>query len=172
MTNNASQIFCYKHPTTETLLKCIRCENPICVKCAIKTPTGYQCPDCVKRQQKSFDTATMVDYPVGFITAAVLSGIASVLVSLIGGFGFFAWFAILFGAPTAGIIIAEGCRSTTSRHRSRSLFQVIIAGVIIGTLPMLLLSFGNLFGLLYQLGYLVLAVPAIYTRLSGIQLFR
>lgn len=175
MTENMPPLTCYNHPTIETLLRCKRCDNPICVKCAIKTPTGYQCPDCVKKHQKIFDTATMIDHPLGFVTSLILSGIASVLVSLVGGFGFFAWFAILIGAPSAGALIAEGCRTVTQRHRSRSLFQTILAGAILGALPMIgfNLLFGfNLFGFLYQVAYLVLAVPALYTRLSGIQLFK
>jgi len=175
MTENVNKLYCYNHPTVETLLRCKRCDNPICVKCAVKTPTGYQCPDCVKKHQKIFDTATAIDYPMGFITALVLSGLASFLVSLVGGFGFFAWFAILFGAPSAGAIIAEGCRRVTQRHRSKELFQVILAGAVIGALPMIGFNviFGfNLFGVLFQAAYLVLAIPALYTRLSGIQLFR
>ena len=30
----------------------------------------------------------------------------------------------------------------------------------------------NLFGILFQVIYLVIAVPVVYSRLSGIQLFR
>ena len=35
-----------------------------------------------------------------------------------------------------------------------------------------LLLTGNLFGVLFQVIYLVIAVPVVYSRLSGIQLFR
>lgn len=172
MTSSPSTLFCVNHPNTETMLRCNRCNDPICAKCAIKTPTGYQCPQCVKKHQKAFDTSTAIDIPIGFFTAAILSAIASVLVSFVGFLGFFAWFAIIAGAPTAGVMIAEGCRTMTGRRRSSLLFKVAAAGAILGALPILLFNLGNLMGLIFQLVYLVLAVPALYTRLSGIQLFR
>jgi hypothetical protein len=50
-----------------------------------------------------------------------------------------------------------------------------VAGVVIGALPIILaqlLFTGSLFGIVFQIIYLVIAVPVVYSRLSGIQLFR
>jgi hypothetical protein len=47
--------------------------------------------------------------------------------------------------------------------------------VVLGALPIVLgqlFLFGNMFGVLFQVIYLVIAVPVVYSRLSGIQLFR
>jgi hypothetical protein len=166
--------YCYAHPTRETSLRCKRCERYMCASCSVRTPTGYVCRDCVKAHQKSFDTAEWYDYGLGFITAAILSGVASFLVTLIGGIGFFGWFLIAAGAPIAGTAIAESVRFVTRRHRSRPLFITIAAGVVAGALPIVLFQLLalNLFGILFQVIYLVIAVPLVYTRLSGIQLFR
>ncbi len=166
--------FCYAHPDRETTLRCKRCDRYICTSCAVATPTGYMCKDCVRSHQKSFDTAEWHDYALGFITAGFLSAVAAFLVSLIGGIGFFGWFLIAAGAPVASAAIAESVRLVTSRRRSRSLFITVSAGVIIGALPLILLQLlsANLFGILFQIIYLVIAVPLVYTRLSGIQLFR
>jgi hypothetical protein len=166
--------YCYAHPTRETSLRCKRCERYMCASCSVRTPTGYVCRDCVKAHQKSFDTAEWYDYALGFITAAILSGVAAFLVTLIGGIGFFGWFLIAAGAPIAGTAIAESVRFVTRRHRSRPLFITIAAGVVAGALPMVLFQLLalNLFGILFQVIYLVIAVPLVYTRLSGIQLFR
>ena len=38
---------CYRHPGVETGLRCNRCEKPICVQCAKRTPVGFRCPDCI-----------------------------------------------------------------------------------------------------------------------------
>lgn len=167
-------LYCYVHPTRETALRCANCNRPICASCAIRTPTGYRCRECVKGQQKIFNTAEWYDYVVGFAVAAVLSGIASFLVTLIGGIGFFGWFLIAIGSPSAGAVIAEAVRFATRKRRSRNLFLTIAAGVVVGALPVLIFQiiFFNLFGVIFQVIYLVIATPVVYTRLSGIQLFR
>lgn len=166
--------YCYVHPTRETGLRCNNCDRPICTSCAIRVPTGYRCRECVKSQQKTFDTAEWVDYLLGFIIAGALSGVASFLVTLIGNIGFIGWFLIVLGAPTAAVAIAESVRWATRRHRSRPLFMTVAAGVALGALPIILFQLFNLnlFGILFQVVYLVIAVPTIYTRLSGIQLFK
>ena len=166
--------YCYVHPDRETSLRCKRCERPICASCAILTPTGYLCRDCVRSHQKSFDTAEWYDYLFGFVTAGFLSAVAAFLVSLVGGIGIFGWLLIAAGAPAASAAIAESVRFVTRRHRSRSLFISVGAGVVVGALPVVLIQVlsMNLFGILFQVIYLVIAVPLVYTRLSGIQLFR
>jgi len=128
----------------------------------------------VKGQQKTFNTSEWYDYISGFIVAALLSAVAAFLVTLIGGIGFFGFILIFFGAPTAGVIIAESVRAVTRKRRSRSLFITVVAGVIVGALPMILfqLMTSGLFGILFQVIYLVIVVPLVYTRLSGIQLSR
>ena len=170
-----SPLTCYVHPGRTTLLRCNNCERPICTSCAIRTPTGYRCRECVRGQQKLFDTATWVDYVAGFITAAVLGGISSLLVNLIGSMvGFFAFFLIAAGTSTAGVIIAEACRFVTRRHRSRALFITIIAGMLLGAVPVILTTLltMNIFGLVFLAIYLFVGVPIVYSRLSGFQFFK
>ena len=169
----STTLYCYVHPNRETSLRCNNCNRPICASCAVRTPTGYRCKECVRERQKTFDTSEWYDYILGFIVAGALSAVATFLVSLIGGIGFFGWIIIFAGAPTAAVIIAEGVRLVTRRRRSRSLFITVAAGVVLGALPVILYQATlNLFGILFQVIYLVIAVPLIYTRLSGIQLFR
>ena len=167
-------LYCYVHPTRETSLRCNNCERPICAQCAVRTPTGYRCKECVKGQQKVFNTSEWYDYILGFVVASVLSGVAAFLVTLIGGIGIFGWFLIAAGAPTAAVVIAEGVRLVTRRRRSRPLFITVAAGVVLGALPVILFQLMslNIFGIVFQIIYLVTAVPTVYARLSGIQLFR
>jgi hypothetical protein len=167
-------LYCYVHPTRETSLRCNNCNRPICASCAVRTPTGYRCRECVRGHQKTFDTTEWYDYITGFIVAALLSAVAAFLVTLIGGIGFFGWFLIAAGAPTAAVAIAEGVRLVTNRRRSRPLFMTVAVGVVLGAIPVILFQVFamNLFGILFQVIYLAIAVPVVYTRLSGIQLFR
>ena len=173
MTESAT-LYCYVHPNRETALRCNNCNRPICASCAIRTPTGYRCKECVRERQKTFETSEWYDYVLGFIVAAILSGIAAFLVTLIGGIGFFGWFLIAAGAPTAAVAIAEGVRAVTKRRRSRQLFITVAVGVVLGALPVILFQAltQNFFGIVFQIIYLIIATPVVYTRLSGIQLFR
>src|SRR5512147_1061861 len=128
MTEQATgTLYCYVHPNRETSLRCNNCDRPICAQCAVRTPTGYRCRECVKGQQKAFNTSEWYDYVAGFIVAALLSAVAAFLVTMVGGIGFLGWFLILMGAPAAAMVIAEGVRMVTRRHRSRSLFLTVSA---------------------------------------------
>lgn len=176
MTESTTEtLYCYVHPNRETALRCNNCNRPICAACAIHTPTGYRCRECVKGQQKVFNNSEWYDYILGFIVAMLLSAVAALLVTFVSGIGFFGWFLIAAGAPTAAVVIAEGVRTVTGKRRSRTLFITVAAGVIVGALPIILFQLvlaRNLFGVLFQVIYLVIAVPVVYSRLSGIQLFR
>ena len=167
-------LFCYVHPTRETALRCNNCERPICAACAVRTPTGYRCKECVRDRQKTFDTAEWYDYALGFIVAAFLSGIGAGLVTLVGSIGFFGLLIISAGASTVGVVIAEGVRAVNRKRRSRPLFITVAAGVVAVALPVVLFQLfaGNIFGIVFQVIYLVIVTPIVYTRLSGIQLFR
>lgn len=163
-------LFCYNHPDRETMLRCNRCNRPICTACAVLTPTGYRCKECVRGQQKIFDTAQWYDYPLAFVVAAALSFAGSYIASFLG-------FFTIFIAPIAGVIIAESVRWIVHRRRSRLLWQIATAGVIIGALPRLLMillfagvGVGSLFALLWPGLYIFLVTSTAYYRLSGIQI--
>ena len=167
-------LYCYVHPNRETALRCNNCNRPICASCAVRTPTGYRCKECVRERQKTFNTSEWYDYVLGFIVAAFLSGVGAALVTLIGSIGFIGWFLIAAGAPTAGVVISEGVRLVTKRRRSRTLYITVAVAVVLGALPVILVQLigGNVFGIIFQVIYLVIVTPVVYTRLSGIQLFR
>jgi hypothetical protein len=167
--------YCVNHPGVETTLRCNKCGRPICARCAVRTPTGYRCKDCVRGQQKIFDTAQPVDYLLGFLATGLLSLVASGLVVLVSSIaGIFGWLLIIIGAPTVSVGIAEVSRFATRRHRSRSLFVTVASAMVLGAVPVLLLRLlsADLFGVIFLVIYLVIATPVFYTRLSGIQIFR
>jgi membrane associated rhomboid family serine protease len=43
---------CYLHPKRQALLRCSRCEQPICADDMIEAPVGYQCPRCAEGGQQ------------------------------------------------------------------------------------------------------------------------
>lgn len=175
MTDSSQILYCENHPKTETSLRCNRCNKPICPKCAVSTPTGYRCKECVSGQQKIFNTAMWYDYLSAFLVAGALSFIGSWIVTRIG-------FFTIFLAPIAGVIIAEAVRLLVNKRRSKRLFQVTVAAAVLGSLPalltVLLATLPNLFqgglflvlGLVWQVFYTFTLTTTLYYRISGIQL--
>ena len=45
---------CYRHPSEETGVHCTRCGRPICPRCMVPAPVGYQCPSCVEEARREF----------------------------------------------------------------------------------------------------------------------
>lgn len=175
MTEDTNTLYCYVHPNRETSLRCNRCERPICTQCAIHTPTGYRCRECVREQQRIFNTAEWYDYLIGFITAAGLSLVASIILVVISGFiGFFMWFVSFAIAGAAGAFIANITQSVLRKRRSKQLFWLVAAGVVVGTLPVILFQLftGNFFAIIWQAIYLFVATPTVYARISGFTLSR
>ncbi len=175
MTDSPTILYCANHPNTETTLRCNRCEKPICPKCAVATPTGYRCKECVYSQQKTYETAQWFDYIIAIAVAGTLSFIGSWVARYIG-------FFTIFLAPIAGMIIAEVVRAIVQRRRSKRLFQVTAASAAIGSLPLLLITlistlpflfqggFGFALGLLWQGLYTFTITSTVYYRFSGIQI--
>ena len=128
---NDEYLVCYKHPDRRTLLRCNKCGRPICPECAVQTPTGYRCKECIKAQQKVFDTSENKDYFIGGAIAAFLGIIgsyaeqiipfSSILVALIAGY--------IFGHLTCLLV-----RKAVNRRRSRTLNIVITASAAAGVL--------------------------------------
>lgn len=164
---------CYAHPGRETTLRCKRCERYICTSCAVGTPTGYMCKDCVRERKKVFDTAEWYDYLVGFGVTSVLSLIASILVGIASMFiGFYILFIGAAVAGGAGVFIANVTLRAVNKRRSKPLFLVCSAGVVAGAVPVAIamLFFGGGFSLIAIIVYAVIVTPIVYTRISGIQL--
>jgi len=125
---DTENLYCYVHPNRKTLLRCNRCNRPICSSCAILTPTGYRCKECVRGQQKTFDTARWWDYPLSVIVAGGLALIASLIGSR---FGFFT----IIVAPIAGMIIAEAVRAVVQKRRSKPLLWTATIFFVYGCHP-------------------------------------
>ncbi len=166
------------HPQVETTLRCNRCEKLICPKCAVLTPTGYRCKDCVRGQQKVFETVRVYDYPVAFVLVAFLSFLGSQVASVMG-------FFVLFIAPIAGVIMAEAVRFVIRKRRGRYLTWTATAAAVIGALPVFFSTLigaiawmnytgvggaGAFVSLLWPGVYTAMVASTVYYRLSGIKI--
>ncbi|MBN1966203.1 MAG: hypothetical protein JW910_16265 [Anaerolineae bacterium] len=136
-------LYCTVHPTFATSLRCNKCGRPMCTKCAVRTPVGYRCRECVRGQQAVFYSANTRDYVIAAGVAFVLALVAGFIVPGLGPF-----FAIILG-PVVGGGIAQAVRWATGRRRGEHTGYVVAAAVIVGSLP----------GLWPTLQYLFLGVP-------------
>jgi len=167
-------LYCANHPQTETSLRCNKCNKLICTRCAVLTPVGYRCRECVRGQQQVFETAVWYDYITAPVAAAILGGILGALLLVLG------WF-VIFLAPVAGGLVAEIVRAIVRRRRGRNLFLVAAAGYVLGCLPLFLpvllslvldtgrgFTLGSLLNLLWPALYAVIATGTFFARLRGI----
>jgi hypothetical protein len=113
------QLFCVNHPQTETALRCSKCLDPICLRCAQRTPVGLRCPKCTGaargRDGTYFVPALLSQVTRAQYLKATLAGLAVAALGGIGwgqcryagGFGDWSfWFALLLGL-IAGEVIAR-----------------------------------------------------------------
>jgi hypothetical protein len=169
---------CANHPDRATTLRCNRCEKPICSQCAILTPVGYRCKECVRGQQAIFETARPVDYPVAAILSAVGVALGAALLNYLGYWG-------LLLAPVAGGGLAEVVRWAVRRRRGRRLPLVAAIGGALGVLPLVLCASGLLplfraldvgglgavaFSILWPIADGAIIIGTLYYRLSGLRL--
>lgn len=176
--SNSGPLYCANHPDRETYLRCNRCNKPICSECAMLTPTGYRCKDCVRGQQRVFETAQSFDFVLAGGIALVISFLGSYIAPVMQ-------FFTIFIAPIVGMIISEIVRRVVQRRRSRLLFQVAAGAAALGGLPLLAIRLLSLLGalaggapfgvsillvLVWQGVYVFLVTSTLYYRLSGIRL--
>lgn len=119
-------LVCYRHPSRETALRCYTCSKPICTDCAVKTPVGYSCPDCIRDLRKSYYSAKPLDYIIGFLVAMPTATLAAFLVGFVG-------FFVFLIAPTVGTIIGRVTFWAVRRRRGRFLPHLMAGTVVLGT---------------------------------------
>jgi hypothetical protein len=121
----SAELRCARHPGTETVLRCGRCETPICPRCAIPTPVGARCPTCaqVKRFALLLKPAEMAR-AVGFgVAVGAVGSILATLVPLIGP---------LFGYAIVGFAVGEATSRGANRKRARELAPIAVANLFVG----------------------------------------
>lgn len=155
--------YCEVHPDRETALRCNRCNRLMCAECAVQTPVGYRCKQCVRQHEDKFFTGTQSDYAVVFLVAAVLGGIGAAITLSIG----FLLFVLLLSAPIGGAI-GEVAMRLTKRRRGRYSGQIGAAGVVLGTIVAVSALIGGfvpqMFANLSLLLYVGIAAFAVYGR--------
>jgi len=166
------ELVCYRHPNRPTSLRCYNCGKPICSSCAIKTPVGYSCPDCIREKEDIFFNAKPTDYIIAPAIGLVLSLVAGYLVARFSlGGGFFTYIILFFVGGFVGRIIGQLSKQAIGRRRGRYLPQIMVLMLILGTavwlLPYILLGgFGSLILFLGPGIFLFVAGGALYSYMK------
>jgi hypothetical protein len=133
---------CARHPGTETVLRCGRCETPICPKSLVGTPVGARCPTCAQVKRFAFGTKRHE------LARAIAFGIAAGAVgTVILGF---VPFLGLIGYAVLGFGVGEAVSVGANRKRARELGPLAVACLFVGYEVGMLISFlmrGAPFGL-------------------------
>lgn len=132
----ADTLYCKNHINTETLLRCNRCSEPMCIKCSVQTAVGYRCKECIRGAQNNYFNVQSFDYPVAFFTSLIVTAIASPIISLIFeslGFYFVFFITIMLGSAAGGVL-SQIVRKAVNKRRGRYLAHFSIAGIVVGIL--------------------------------------
>ena len=120
-------LYCYRHPDRETYVRCGRCDQPICMGCAMQGPVGMRCKTCGKPARDALESMR----PSQVAIALAVSGGLSAVVGYFGAQ--FGWFMIVVGF-FAGTIIAEGLDRTVGIKRGPRILAIAMTGILVGGL--------------------------------------
>jgi hypothetical protein len=115
---------CARHPNIETVLRCGRCDTPICPRCLISTPVGARCPTCAQVKRfalllKPAELARAVVFGIG------TGALGTVIVGFIPFLG-------LLGYMLMGFLVGETVSIGANRKRARELGFIAVACVFLG----------------------------------------
>lgn len=120
------QLFCYRHPDRETRLRCGRCDQPICTKCAVHGPVGFRCRECGRVANDPLTSFTPRQLMLG-IGASVTAGAAAGFISAYIGF-----FSIVIGY-FAGRFVADFVTRVIGYKRGPIMLSILFGGILLGT---------------------------------------
>ncbi len=138
--------YCAVHPTRETGLRCNKCDRYMCRECAVQTPVGYRCRQCVRQVENSFFNGKQADYVIVFAVTAGLSAVVTFLTAVIIPF----ILLLFFVAVIAGPAIGEAALRAIQRRKLRYRQQAAWAGGAVGALVAGVLAVGG-FSLIFIL---------------------
>lgn len=123
--DDSARLFCYRHPASETYIRCNRCDQPICTKCAVQTPVGFKCRQCGLVKSATLSSFKPQQLALG---VAIPVGGGALLGYLGGQMGIFGIFIAFF----AGGIIAEAFVRTMGMKRGPIMRGLLYGGLLVG----------------------------------------
>jgi hypothetical protein len=117
---------CYRHPDRETLIRCGRCDQPICTKCAMQGPVGFRCKQCGKPQRDALASLR----PTQLAAAIGLAVGGGAIIAYIGvALG---WFMILVAFFGGGFVV-EAIDRVVGIKRGPRMVAIVFGGILLGS---------------------------------------
>jgi hypothetical protein len=127
--DQGARLRCARHPGTETVLRCGRCETPICPRCLVGTPVGARCPTCagVKRFVLMTKPAELLR-AIAFGIAMAAAG--TVLYTFVNEFVRFP--GPLIGFAIVGFFVGQAVSFGANGKRARELAPIAVVCLFVG----------------------------------------
>ena len=118
---------CYRHPDEETALRCLECDRPVCVDCAVQGAVGIKCPEHARLSRAARAQVPVQRLGAGAAVAAVLGVLAGAVLYAVQ----VRFFGIIL-ALLVGMGIGELTRRSTGGYRDATVSRIAAAGAGLG----------------------------------------
>lgn len=116
---------CYRHPDRETYVRCGRCDQPICSRCAMQGPVGFRCRECGRPARDPLTSMRPSQLAIGLAISVAGGLVVGLMSGRIGFFGLIlAWFA--------GGIIADAILRFVGIKRGPIMAATLVGGIVAG----------------------------------------
>jgi hypothetical protein len=116
---------CYRHPDRETYVRCGRCDQPICSRCAMQGPVGFRCRQCGRPARDPLTSMRPSQLAIGLAISVAGGLVVGLLSSNLGIFGLIlAWFA--------GGVIADAILRFVGIKRGPIMAGTLVGGIVAG----------------------------------------
>ncbi|MBM3945886.1 MAG: hypothetical protein FJ315_00590 [SAR202 cluster bacterium] len=159
--------FCANHKSTETVLRCGKCEKPICPRCVIFTPVGTRCRECAhltRLPTYNISPAFLARGAAAGLSAGIGVGL---LLGYLLGEGIIPALYLLGPFAIAGLayLTAEVVSLATNRKRGPPLQAIAAVSWFLGYLALEALTPGLLVLTLWGIAAFIVSIAVILGRL-------
>ena len=123
---DAPALRCYRHPDRETWVRCGRCDQPICSRCAMQGPVGFRCRECGRPARDPLTSMRPSQVAIG----VAISSLGGLVVGVVGSqLGFLGLLIAWFG----GGVIADAVMRFVGFKRGPTMLAILFGGILVGT---------------------------------------